>query len=108
MDALFTTPEPRNEPVLGYAPGSPERAGLQRRLAELAADRVELTMTIDGQQRMGGGDPIDVVQPHNHAHVLGVTRNATVADAKAAVKAATQAAPAWRELAFEERAAIFL
>jgi 1-pyrroline-5-carboxylate dehydrogenase len=108
MDALFTTPEPRNEPVLGYAPGSAEREGLRRRLTELAADRVELTMTIDGQQLMGGGDPINVVQPHRHAHVLGVTRNATVADARAAVKAATLAAPMWRELPFEDRAAIFL
>ena len=55
MDALFNVPEPRNEPVGTYAPGSPERASLQRRLAELAADRLELTMTIDGTQRMGGG-----------------------------------------------------
>ncbi len=108
MDAQFTPPVPHNEPVLGYAPGSPERAGLQRRLAELAAERAELTMTIAGRQRMGGGDRIDVVQPHRHAHVLGVTHNATSADAQAAVAAAKEAAPGWRELPFEERAAIFL
>jgi 1-pyrroline-5-carboxylate dehydrogenase len=108
MDAQFTPPVPHNEPVLGYAPGSPERAGLQRRLAELSAERAELTMTIAGRQRMGGGDRIDVVQPHRHAHVLGVTHNATSADAQAAVAAAKQAAPGWRELPFEERAAIFL
>ncbi len=53
MDALFTVPEPQNEPVGTYAPGSPERASLQRRLAELAAERVELTMTIDGQPAHG-------------------------------------------------------
>jgi len=108
MDALFTVPEPRNEPVGTFAPGSPERATLQRRLAELAAERPDLTMTIDGTQRMGGGPAIDVVQPHRHRHVLGVTHNATNDDAAAAVAAAKRAAPMWRSMPFEERAAIFL
>jgi len=66
MDAVFVVPEPRNEPVRRYAPGSPERASLERRLGELAAERVGLTMTIGGAQRMGGGAAIDVVQPHRH------------------------------------------
>jgi 1-pyrroline-5-carboxylate dehydrogenase len=108
MDAQFTVPEPENEPVGTYAPGSPERASLQRRLAELAAERVELTMTIDGAQRMGGGDAVDVVQPHRHRLVLGVTRNATNDDAAAAVAAAKRAAPTWRALPYAERAAVFL
>jgi 1-pyrroline-5-carboxylate dehydrogenase len=108
MDAVFAVPEPRNEPVRTYAPDSPERASLQRRLGELVADRAELTMTIDGQRRMGGGQPIDVVQPHRHAHVLGIAHNATNADAAAAVTAAKNAAPMWRELSFSDRAAIFL
>jgi 1-pyrroline-5-carboxylate dehydrogenase len=108
MDAVFTVPEPVNEPVATYAPGSPERASLQRRLAELAADRVDLALTIDGRQRMAGGDRIDVVQPHRHRQVLGVTANATTEDATAAVEAAKAAAPAWRSLPYEERAAVFL
>src|SRR4051794_40657273 len=108
MDAVFAVPDPRNEPVRTYAPGSAERASLERKLVELAADRVDLTMTVDGQQRMGGGAAIDVVQPHRHAHVLGVTHNATNEDAAAAVAAAREAAPAWRELPYAERAAIFL
>jgi 1-pyrroline-5-carboxylate dehydrogenase len=108
MDALFTVPDPQNEPVGTYAPGSPERASLQRRLAELAAERPELTMTIDGTRRMGGGAPIEVVQPHRHRHVLGVTHNATNEDAAAAVAAAKRSAPMWRAMPYEERAAIFL
>jgi len=108
MDALFTVPEPRNEVVRSYAPGSGERTSLERRLGELAGERVELTMTIDGRQRMGGGEAIDVVQPHTHRHVLGVTHNATNEDAAAAVAAAKRAAPAWRALPYEQRAAIFL
>jgi 1-pyrroline-5-carboxylate dehydrogenase len=108
MDAQFAVPEPANEPVGSYAPGSPERASLQRRLAELAAERLDLTMTIDGVQRMGAGDPIDVVQPHRHRQVLGVTHNATSNDAAAAVAAAKKAAPMWRALPYTERAAVFL
>jgi 1-pyrroline-5-carboxylate dehydrogenase len=108
MDAVTVVPEPRNEPVRRYAPGSPERASLERRLAELAGERAELTMTVGGARRMGGGDAIEVVQPHRHRHVLGIAHNATNADADAAVTAAKQAAPGWRELPFEERAAIFL
>jgi 1-pyrroline-5-carboxylate dehydrogenase len=108
MDAVFAVPEPRNEPVRGYAPGTPERDRLQRRVNELAAERLELTMTIDGRQRMGGGESIDVVQPHRHGHVLGVTHSASTEDAAAAVAAARAAAPMWRELPYTERAAIFL
>jgi 1-pyrroline-5-carboxylate dehydrogenase len=108
MDAAFTVPEPRNEPVRTYAPETPERAGVQRRLGEMVAERVELTMTIDGRQRMAGGAAIDVVQPHRHSHVLGIAHNATNADATAAVTAAKNAAPMWRELSFSDRAAVFL
>jgi 1-pyrroline-5-carboxylate dehydrogenase len=65
-------------------------------------------MTIDGEQRMGGGEAISVVQPHKRMHVLGITHNATNADAVAAVTAAKKAAPMWRALSYEDRAAIFL
>jgi 1-pyrroline-5-carboxylate dehydrogenase len=108
MDAVFAVPAPRNEPVRDYLPGSAERESLQRRLAELAATRLDLPMTIDGQPRMGGGGPINVVQPHRHRHVLGVIGNATTADAAAAVAAAKRAAPMWRQMSYEDRAAIFL
>ncbi|HEX2774355.1 MAG TPA: L-glutamate gamma-semialdehyde dehydrogenase [Micromonosporaceae bacterium] len=108
MDAVSSVPEPHNEPVRMYAPGSAERESMQRRLGELAGERIDLTMTIGGQQRMGGGDPIEVVQPHNRRHVLGVTNDANHADATAAVAAAKKAAPAWRAMPFEDRAAVFL
>jgi 1-pyrroline-5-carboxylate dehydrogenase len=108
MDAVFAVPEPVNEPVRGYAPGSPERDRLRDRLGTLAGERLELTMTIDGQQRMGGGEAIEVVQPHKRRHVLGVTHNATNGDAEAAVTAAKKAAPMWRSLSYEDRAAVFL
>jgi 1-pyrroline-5-carboxylate dehydrogenase len=108
MDAVTHVPEPYNEPVHSYAPGSPERRRLEAKLSELAAGGVELTSTIDGGRKMAGGAPIQVVQPHNHQAVLGVTANATHADAEAAVDAARRAAPAWRALSFDDRAAILL
>ena len=108
MDAVVTVPEPRNEPQRSYAPGSSERDSLARRLTELAGERIDLPMTIDGQQRMGGGEAIEVVQPHKHREVLGITHNATNEDAAAAVAAAKKAAPMWRALPYSERAAIFL
>jgi 1-pyrroline-5-carboxylate dehydrogenase len=108
MDAVSSVPAPVNEGVRTYAPGSPERESLQRRIAELEGERHELTMTIGGEQRMAGGDPIDVVQPHDHQHVLGVSAQASTKDVADAVAAAKQAAPAWRDLPFDERAAVLL
>jgi 1-pyrroline-5-carboxylate dehydrogenase len=109
MDAVTAVPSPANEPVKGYAPGSAERASLEAKLKELtAAGPIDLTCTIGGEQRLGGGSPIQVVQPHKHAQVLGTLGNATEADGRAAVEAALAAAPAWRSLSFDDRAAIFL
>ncbi|WP_460859058.1 L-glutamate gamma-semialdehyde dehydrogenase [Nocardiopsis coralliicola] len=109
MDAVTNVPVPANEPVLTYAPGSPERAELQAELDRRnGADPVDLPMVIGGERRMGGGERIDVVQPHRHAAVLGTLANATGDDAAAAVAAAKAAAPAWSAMPFDERAAIIL
>ena len=108
MDAVTSVPTPANEPVRGYAPGSPERESLQRRIAELEGERHELTMTVGGVSRMAGGDLFQVVQPHDHEHVLGTSAQATESDVADAVAAAKLAAPGWRELPFDERAAILL
>src|SRR5690242_14151067 len=108
MDAVSRTPVPANEPVRQYQPGSHERAALESKLKELAGQQAELTMTIAGRQQMGGGQKITVVQPHNRAHVLGHLSNAEDMDVAAAIHAAKQAAPAWRALSFDDRAAVFL
>ena len=108
MDAVTAVPVPINEPVHDHAPGSPERAAVEAALADLAGQRVELPGTIGGRPVMGGGEPIDVVEPHARHHVLGTLRNATADDAKGALEAARAAAPGWRDLSFDDRAAIFL
>ncbi|MFI5754051.1 L-glutamate gamma-semialdehyde dehydrogenase [Streptomyces sp. NPDC051569] len=108
MDAVTKVPTPVNEPVHGYAPGSPERARLEVKLKELAENPVDLPMTIGGEKRMGGGARVDVVQPHNHKAVLGTFAGANEQDAQDAVDAALAAAPAWRAMSFDDRAAIIL
>jgi 1-pyrroline-5-carboxylate dehydrogenase len=108
MDAVTQTPPPVNEPVQAYAPGDAEQTALEDRLAELRRGRHELTMTIGGDQKLGSGDEIDVVEPHAHSHVLGTMRNATEQDAMAAINAALDAALRWRALSFDDRAGIFL
>ena len=108
MDAQLAVPEPRNETVRDYAPASAQVTSLQKRLADLAGSRLDLTNTIDGVQRPAGGDEFSVVQPHRHAHVLGVGRHSTHADAEAAIAAAKAAAPIWRSMSYGDRAAVFL
>ncbi|NJP65162.1 L-glutamate gamma-semialdehyde dehydrogenase [Streptomyces spiramenti] len=108
MDAVTQVPVPVNEPVHTYAPGSTERARLEQQLKELSGNPIDLPLTIGGVKRMGGGDRFDVVQPHNHAAVLGTYANATADDARDAVDAALAAAPAWRAMSFDDRAAVIL
>ncbi|KFU77507.1 delta-1-pyrroline-5-carboxylate dehydrogenase [Amycolatopsis lurida] len=109
MDAVTQTPAPKNEPVLNYAPGSAERAELEGALKLLGnADPIDITATIGGEQRKGGGEKIEVVQPHNHKAVLGVIHSATAQDTHDAIAAAKAAAPGWRALSFDDRAAIIL
>ena len=108
MDAVTQVPVPVNEPVLDYAPGSPERASLEVALAELGSASIDLPHTIAGKRVMGTGKKIEVRQPHARRKVLGTMRNATVGDAQAAVDAAKAAAPGWRALSFDDRAAILL
>ncbi|HET8766078.1 MAG TPA: L-glutamate gamma-semialdehyde dehydrogenase [Pedococcus sp.] len=108
MDAVTQVPAPVNEPVLDYAPGSPERASLEVALAELGSTAIDLPHTINGKRVMGGGRKIEVRQPHAKRKLLGTMRNATLADAQAAVDAAKAAAPGWRALSFDDRAAILL
>ncbi|AUA11015.1 L-glutamate gamma-semialdehyde dehydrogenase [Streptomyces sp. SID8382] len=108
MDAVTQVPVPVNEPVHTYAPGTPERARLETRLKELGENPIDLPMTIGGVKRMGAGERFDVVQPHNHSARLGTYANATRQDARDAIDAALAAAPAWRALSFDDRAAVIL
>ncbi|MFT4225532.1 L-glutamate gamma-semialdehyde dehydrogenase [Micropruina sp.] len=108
MDAATIPPLPVNETPLDYAPGSPERAELLAQIDRLQAEQHPLDAVIGGRHRPGGGEAITVSQPHDHQHVLGTLHNATTADTADAIAAAQAAAPGWRELSFDDRAAVFL
>jgi len=108
MDAVTNVPSPVNEPVKSYAPGSPERAALEAKIKELGGEQIDLTQTIGGEQRPGGGTPIEVVEPHNHRHTLGTLHNSTDDDVRKAIESARAASLSWRALSFDDRAAIFL
>ncbi len=109
FSAVTDVPLPVNEPVLDYAPGSPERATLIAELDALnAAEPIDLPHVIAGRHVMGDGDRIDVVQPHRHHAVLGTLTNAGHTEARAAVDAAIAAKQSWASTPFDERAAVFL
>jgi 1-pyrroline-5-carboxylate dehydrogenase len=108
MDAITDVPLPANEPVHDYAPGSGERTRLTEQLQALAADPIDLPHVIGGTHRMGGGERIDVVQPHRHSARLGTCTNAEHSDAQAAIEAAMAAKPAWEATPFDQRAAVLL
>ncbi|AFU05127.1 L-glutamate gamma-semialdehyde dehydrogenase [Nocardia brasiliensis] len=108
MDAVTVVPTPANEPVHSYAPGSRERELLVTKLAEIAADTAEVPLVIGGKYRPGSGARHEIVAPHRHRHVLGTYTDTTQSEAQGAIDAAIAAAPDWRALPFDERAAIFL
>ena len=108
MDAISFPPAPINEPNLSYAPGTAERDALTQELHRLERKQHDLKAVIGGRRKAGGGAEIKVVQPHDHAHVLGVLKNSTQADTRAAIKAAGEAAPEWRALSMDDRCAVLL
>ena len=108
MDAVTQVPAPRNEPVRLYAPGTAERAGIESALRDLSGAERELPQVIGGRPSMGGGDEMAVVQPHDRHSVLGRLRDSTGEDASQAIAAAKAAAPGWRELSYDDRAAVLL
>ena len=108
MDAITDVPLPANEPIHEYAPGSGERTRLTEQLRALAQDPIDLPHVIGGTHRMGGGQRVDVVQPHRHSARLGTFTNAEHSDASAAIEAAIAAKAGWEATPFDERAAVFL
>nr|MBA3395392.1 1-pyrroline-5-carboxylate dehydrogenase [Deltaproteobacteria bacterium]MBA3817826.1 1-pyrroline-5-carboxylate dehydrogenase [Deltaproteobacteria bacterium] len=75
-DAIISVPDPVNEPVLGYAPGSAERAKLKAALAAIEKEVVEIPCVVGGE-RVRTGNLRDVVMPHRHHHVVARYHAAT-------------------------------
>ena len=107
INGIAAAPTPRNEPVLGYLPGSPERAALRAELNRMSTEVIEITSRIGGE-RVATGDRAETVMPHNHRHVLAVWHRAGAKDVQRAVDCALAAQPEWSRLPWEHRAAVFL
>jgi 1-pyrroline-5-carboxylate dehydrogenase len=100
-------PRPANEPTLGYAPGSPERAALKQALVRMSAERIEIPMVIGGE-KVRTGKTIEARSPHAHARVLAVAHEGGRAEVDRAIAAAREAWPAWSSTSWSARAAVFL
>ena len=104
---IFRVPEPRNEPVLGYEPGSPEREELRRRLDELSSERLAIPLVIGGED-VQTGDTFEAVMPHKRSHVLADVQKGGSAEVDRAIAAAADAWEDWSRTPWEDRAAVFL
>jgi 1-pyrroline-5-carboxylate dehydrogenase len=106
-NAFFRVPEPKNEPVRAYAPGTPERAELKAKLAALKKQEVEVPLVIGGKE-IRTGKTAEMAMPHNHAYRLGVYHQAGEKEVGMAVEAALEARKIWAEMPWEHRVAVFL
>ncbi len=107
MNSIPQVPLPKNEPVLGYAPGSPERAALKAGVKAMASEEIEIPLIIGGKE-VRTGDTDVAVMPHDHGHVLARYHRAGEAEVRAAVKASLEAQREWANWPWEDRLAVFL
>ena len=104
---IFRVPEPYNEPVRSYAPGTPEREELRVRLAELESKQLEIPLVIGGEE-VRTGETFEAVEPHNRSHVLATVHKGGAAEVERAIAASAEAWADWSRTPWEERAAVFL
>lgn len=107
FNGIFHIPQPVNEPILQYAPGSPERAELSAKLKEMLNEQVEVPMIIGGEE-VRNGKLADIRCPHDHQHLLGRYHQADAEFAIKAVDAAQKAKKDWGEMPWESRAVVLL
>ena len=106
-NAFFEVPIASNEPVLSYAPGSAERITLQKTYATMKSKKIDVPMHIGGS-KITTKDKVKMTCPHDHQHVLGHYSKGNSTHVKKAIDAALKAKPAWENMPWQERAAIFL
>jgi 1-pyrroline-5-carboxylate dehydrogenase len=106
-DGMLRIPEPFNELVRSYAPGSPERASLKRTLARLMANEIEIPLRI-GDHEIETGEMGECRPPHQHGHRLARFHKGGPREVQAAIDAALAARADWCALPWESRAAVFL
>jgi len=106
-DAIFAVPQPVNEPILSYAPGSPERKSLQEAIHAARSAERDIPMFIGGQH-VYTNSKVSIHPPHDRAHRLGHYSRGGREHVEQAIEAALKAKPAWEAMPWTDRAAIFL
>ena len=106
-NANFTLPKAKNEPVLSYAPHSPEREALKKALADAKSTTVDIPMFIGGKE-VRTDNKVRIAPPHEHQHTLGYYHKGDATHVQQAIEAALAAKAQWENTPFYERAAIFL
>ncbi|MBI3289742.1 MAG: L-glutamate gamma-semialdehyde dehydrogenase [Elusimicrobia bacterium] len=107
MNARFSVPKPVNEPVLSYAPASPERMKFFARLNAMKAKAVDIPLFIGGDE-VRTGRRADARSPYDHSQLIGRYHEGGPAEVKKAIAAALKARKDWAAMPFEARAAVFL
>ncbi len=107
FNGIFKVPQPVNEPVLNYSPGSPERIELKAKLKELLGTKTEVPMVIDGKD-VTSGRTANMVCPHDCQHVLGSYHQADANYVEKAIAAANRARHDWSRMPWDARAIVFL
>ncbi len=104
---FFHIPVPKNEPILSYAPGSPEKATLKKALAEARSQQIEIPMYI-GSEKVYTERRLPLSPPHDHQHILGYFHEGDAEHVEQAIRAALAAKSQWEKMSWEHRAGIFL
>jgi 1-pyrroline-5-carboxylate dehydrogenase len=104
---FFQIPNVVNEPVLSFAPGSPERKALQLKLQEMRSQQVEIPMFIGGKE-VKSDRRERIFPPHEIAHTLGYYSVGDKSHVQMAIDAALAARSQWASMPWQHRPAIFL
>lgn len=104
---IYSVPIPENEPVLSYAPGSPEKAALKAEIKAMKSKEIDVPMYI-GSELVTTDKKMRMAPPHDHKHTLGHFNYGDASHVEQAINAALGAKQAWAEMSWEHRASIFL
>ncbi|WP_299124571.1 L-glutamate gamma-semialdehyde dehydrogenase [uncultured Tenacibaculum sp.] len=104
---FFNVPKAVNEPVKGYAPGSPEREELLATYKAMYNSNIDVPMHINGEE-VRTGNTKNITPPHDHKHVVGQYHTADKSHVDTAISTALAAREAWSSVSWMERASIFL
>jgi 1-pyrroline-5-carboxylate dehydrogenase len=104
---FFHVPTPVNEPVKTYAPNTPEKAAVLAAYQKMWNETIDVPNYI-GNQEIRTGNTRNMTAPHDHQHVVGTYHLAEKVHVEQAIASALEARTKWANLAWEQRAAIFL